>query len=252
MPHLRVLLAASAAILFPASAAMASDYEPPIIMDQIEEVVPVEIGSGWYLRGDVGYTFSSRFRNYENSFGFPGIGTLTYGEDNTAFFGGAGFGYHFTDYLRGDLTLNYLRREEAWGNFISDSDPTIGASGRIDTRMGYGLATAYVDLGTIAGFTPYVGAGIGTVYSRPKAKAGFLLPDGRAFGVADTRKDSFSFAYSLNAGAAYQLTENLSLDVGYQYLNAPNADYFSVDKPFMYDRGFDMHQIKVGLRYDLW
>ena len=37
--------------------AIAADYEPPIVIDQPVEEVPVEIGSGWYLRGDIGYNF---------------------------------------------------------------------------------------------------------------------------------------------------------------------------------------------------
>ncbi len=37
------------------AAAMAADYDPPIFVDDSPEYVPVEVGSGWYLRGDIGY-----------------------------------------------------------------------------------------------------------------------------------------------------------------------------------------------------
>ncbi len=57
-----IVLALAAATLLPA-AALAADYDPPIYVDEAPEYVPVEVGSGWYLRGDVGYAFK---RNYKN------------------------------------------------------------------------------------------------------------------------------------------------------------------------------------------
>ena len=54
----RILMAAiaagSAALPLPA---LSADYDPPIVVDQPVEEVPIEVGSGWYLRGDIGYNF---------------------------------------------------------------------------------------------------------------------------------------------------------------------------------------------------
>ena len=52
---LRILILAIAVGLPPS--AFAADYDPPIVVDQPVEDVPVEVGSGWYLRGDIGYNF---------------------------------------------------------------------------------------------------------------------------------------------------------------------------------------------------
>ena len=47
-----------------------ADDEPPVLVEQPEEV-PVEVGSGWYLRGDIGYNFTVEsddaftFRNFD-------------------------------------------------------------------------------------------------------------------------------------------------------------------------------------------
>ena len=239
-----VLPAVSIAMLV--SPSLAADYDPPIIIDDAPEVVPVEVGSGWYLRGDVGYNISSRTKNRSGDlFG------ISASEENTQFFGGGGFGYNFTDYFRTDLTAAFLRSEEV---DISVTDPSVlglRGSGSIDTKMGYAMLTGYVDLGTVMGFTPYLGAGAGVVYTRPKISGTIVDAVGTEFGGSYKEHD-FSFAYTLNAGLAYQLSQNLSLDVGYQYLNSPDARYFSVENPYLYDEGFDMHQVKVGLRYDLW
>ena len=57
--------------------------------------------------------------------------------------------------MRGELNFGFL------------SNDRFDATDGIDTisfehNVWSGMANGYVDLGTIAGFTPYVGAGIGT------------------------------------------------------------------------------------------
>lgn len=242
----RMLLAASSLALLPL-AAHAADYEPPIVIDDVEEVVPVEVGSGWYLRGDIGYTFDHNFADYDIDSSIPGY---RIGRDTTSVFGGGGFGYHFNDYLRMDLTAAYLGKDEAWGRAVDPFGAPFGASGSIQTTMAYGMATGYIDLGTYVGITPYIGAGAGLIYTDLKGSGVLNVPGGSTF--ASYRETDYSFGYTLNAGLAYRMTENLSLDVGYQYLNAPNAKHFNFETPGFYDEGFDMHQVKVGLRYDLW
>ena len=82
-----------------------------------------------------------------------------------------------------------------------------------------GLANAYVDLGTVIGITPYIGGGVGIAHARTAFDAGINAQPG--FGYNQT-----GFAYALNAGVAYQVTDNASVDVGYQYLSAPNLRRF--------------------------
>jgi len=227
-----------AALVASSGAAVAADYDPPIMIDAVQEAVPVEVGSGWYLRGDVGYTIKDGTKNDED------LPDFDFDEDHTRIFGGVGFGYHFTDYFRADLTGAYLQKEEA---STVDLD---GLRGSIGSDMGYGMATAYVDLGTVMGITPYVGAGAGFIYSQTTSSGEATIDDKLFPGAYPD--DDFNFAYTINAGFAYRMTQNLSLDVGYQYLNSPDAKHFSASAPGFTEEGFDMHQVKVGLRYDLW
>ncbi len=53
---LRIVLLLAASM---PAAAYAADYDPPIFVEEAAEYVPVEVGSGWYLRGDVGYVFDT-------------------------------------------------------------------------------------------------------------------------------------------------------------------------------------------------
>ena len=65
---------------------------------------------------------------------------------------------------------------------------------------------------------------------------------------------AYSLAYSVGAGVAYNVTNNLTLDVGYQYFAAPTAEYVEMTGPGTYavEEGMKFHHVKVGLRYDLW
>ena len=61
--NIRFLLQHTAALALATgvSTAQAADYEPTIIPAEtvaVEEYQPVEIGSGWYIRGDVGYSIN--------------------------------------------------------------------------------------------------------------------------------------------------------------------------------------------------
>jgi opacity protein-like surface antigen len=227
----RIVLALGVTALMPLAPALAADYDPPIYVDQAPEYKPVEIGSGWYLRGDVGYNVS----NPTYDFTFLGKDTR-----NTKFNGSIGVGYHFSDWVRGDINLGYM------GGDRFDYDDGID-SGSASFNMWSGLVNGYVDLGTYAGFTPYLGAGVGVLRSRHKLD--IASPTLGVF--LDGSDTQYKFAYTLNAGMSYKVSNNVSVDVGYQYLSSPSTKYLNTDT-LTIDKGVDMHQIKVGLRYDLW
>ena len=81
------------------------------------------------------------------------------------------------------------------------------------------LVNGYVDLGTFVGITPYVGSGLGIARARDSIELGALTAS----------RTQNRFAYALNAGAAYRMTDNVSLDVGYQFLHSPNMRYWDLD-----------------------
>lgn len=224
------LIASTAIIGGFAGAAFGADYDPPIFIEQAPEYVPVEVGSGWYLRGDVTYVASDPIYDFD-----PPFGELR----NNRFGGSAGVGYHFTDLLRTDVNIGSVARDRY--RFSDGAGTTLEA----EHKVWYGTANAYLDLGTIAGFTPYVGAGIGLLNTRQSVDV--AIP-GASGGIDD---DQYRLAYAINAGVNYQVSDNLSVDLGYQYLNSPKTDYLDFETATI-EQGVDYHQIKLGLRYDLW
>jgi len=279
------------AILLPLTPALAADYDPPIYVDQAPDYKPVEVGSGWYLRGDVGYAFNKPY-----DFSQTPSGVVT---DISALSGSVGMGYHFNDYLRGELNVGLLPTSKFDNQFVTTcpgnqtTTVTDNLSGNVisqvtgpSTRACDGsdytrnkaydvMASAYVDLGTYVGFTPYLGGGLGVAYSTYKLAQGakncqpdtvstvgggsttttsFTCYNSSVYNGTVTSEKQFSLAYMLGAGFAYQVTQNVAIDLGYQYVSLPSAKFATIDStgtPSIH-KGIDYHQVKVGLRYDLW
>jgi opacity protein-like surface antigen len=241
-----------AAIVLAPGMSLAADYDPPVYVDEAPEFVPVEVGSGWYLRGDVSYTANKPFE-------YDAVGTVP-GDVATSrirpFGATVGMGYHFNDYLRAEVNFGIQPSQEA--SLVSDGTDGLGAftaTSRTKNSMYSGMVNVYGDLGTIAGFTPYVGAGIGMVSTKRSYEFSQVYP--LLTGVDIARLDSardYDYAYTVGAGVSYNFTPSMAIDVGYQYFAAPNSEYYRITGPTTatLEKGIDFHQIKVGLRYDLW
>ncbi|RAZ83102.1 porin family protein [Mesorhizobium hawassense] len=252
----RIASALAAAILLPMTPALAADYDPPIYVDQAPDYQPVEIGSGWYLRGDVSYLAQKTFKDQDFSFT-----PASHSESEDPYFASIGFGYHFNDYLRADLNLGYLPgNKESFsyddtGLVIPPATETV-ASGNLKNNAISAILNGYVDLGTYVGVTPYIGAGVGIVRSKYDLSASYFTNNGDPSDDFEEHnsKTKYSLAYTLNAGLAYQVSKNVLIDLGYQYFSAPDAEYITAASlnSFPVHKGISNHQVKLGLRYDLW
>lgn len=276
------LLAAFAVL--PAAGALAADYDPPIVIDDAPEHVPVELGSGWYLRGDIGYIFSTRangdftYRTFDPTTATYTENVFATGRLRSDFTAGVGFGYRFTDWIRADATVDYFRARFN-GTTVSASpcvDPVAfpafaGTTCRSeDTARAKGLslmANAYVDLGTYVGITPYVGAGAGFTYLRWNEAAGsnFCVGATCPVGLISTAQHGWlkdwSFTWALMAGVSYDVNKNLKVDLGYRFRRISDGPMFGFDAASAAagatgaqarHPGFSTHEFKVGLRYELW
>lgn len=248
--------ALAALVLAPLTPAQAADYDPPVYVDQAPDYQPVEVGSGWYLRGDVSYLAQKSYQDQDFTFA-----PASFSEKQDPAFASIGFGYHFNDYLRADINLGYLPGNKVGIHYddtasvIPPATATV-ASASLENYSLSGMVNGYVDLGTYVGITPYVGAGIGLVRSKYKLSASYFTDnvDPTDDFVRSDNKTQYSFAYTLDAGLAYQVTKNVSVDLGYQYFSAPDAEYVTAASLTSYPirKGISNHQVKLGLRYDLW
>jgi len=76
-----------------------------------------------------------------------------------------------------------------------------------------------------------------------------------------TGMDSTRFTWALMAGASYDISPNLKLDLGYRYRKVESGAMFEFDAASQgagatgaqgSDRGLSSHAINIGLRYELW
>jgi opacity protein-like surface antigen len=274
---LRIALSLAA---FAPFAAHAADYDPPIFVEEADEYVPVEVGSGWYLRGDVGYIFDSGIDGVDYTAFDPIASTysgasFTSASIDTDFSWGGGFGYRFTDYFRADATVDGFRADFN-GSTVSDlacipedppaDDTTCRSENSSEVSAVSVMANGYVDLGTYVGFTPYVGAGAGVSYvSWSDLNDTTYCVDGAVDdcttvgpvgGSSHGGTDGWRFTYALMAGVAYDISKNFKLDVGYKYRNIDGGDMFGWDSPETFGDGshgnIDTHEVRLGLRYELW
>lgn len=158
MRRLKGTFLALAAVGVFAGHAMAADipqvYEPA----PLPETVYYD-ESGWYIRGDIGWSFLDS----------------NFSENDDAFTGGGGVGYRFNRNFRFDVTGDYS------GKF--DTGPQ-------DLNVWTILGNAYVDIPVSETVTPYLGAGAGygwADFSPGSSEDGFAfaLMAGVGFDIAE-------------------------------------------------------------------
>jgi opacity protein-like surface antigen len=127
--------------------------------------------------------------------------------NDTGIIAAVGAGYQWNDYFRTDITGQWA------GGY------NIGLADNIHTTKI--LANGYFDLGSSNVLTPYIGAGIGY---------------GWAYG--DTYGSTSGLALAAHAGVAYNMTNNMALDVGYHFIDTVGDTNQPVE-----------HQITAGFRF---
>jgi opacity protein-like surface antigen len=248
-------LAAATALLLMVSAANSADlYQPAPPMQDAPEV-EIQQSSGWYLRGDAGYSFN-HMRGAEY---FQGSNSNLVDFDRASlkdsFLLGGGVGYQVNSYLRTDVTFDYLGKSDFRGG-TSGYCGTVACSSqdKADMRAYSIMANAYVDLGTYGYFTPYVGAGIGGSYVKWDKLRNTICDDPSVPGCYTTEhggEGKWRLSYALMAGASIDLTCNLKADIGYRYRHIVGGDMFGYNAnggPGE-DKGFDSHEARIGARY---
>ncbi len=257
----------------------AGDYYPPEQTIEDTQTQVVEFGTGWYLRGDIGVSVTE----VDPEFSLGGVGN----GENVGYMTsvGVGAGYRVNEFFRLDGTVDQFtnfgydtKRAISCGVWDHDGDPLtpdIAITGNCNERESLEasatvlMLNAYLDLGNYGGFTPYVGAGIGAAYVRWTDYN--LTGTCVLTAVTDCQGGALTTMYNNNyasnkewkpaaaimAGFSYDLTKNLKLDAGYKFTYISSGDAASnvpVGAGFgamKYD-SFNIHQVRVGLRYEIW
>ncbi len=247
-----IALVGAAFVALPSAGALAADIPdyPP----------PASFGGGWYLRGHIGMA-AQHLGSLDNAL-FSTAAVLTFldpGHFDAAPVFGVGVGYQYNDHIRFDLTGEYRGKASfsALDNYDTDGDGVIDGSNEYTAKKSEltFLVNGYYDFASFKGITPYVGAGIGASYNTIYDMRDVNTPNaGVAYGGTAS---TLSFAWALHAGLAMQVTDNLTLDLGYSYLNLGNAqsgDLIAYDgtntvyNPMIFNN-LTSHDLKLAVRY---
>ena len=161
----------------------------------------------------------------------------------------------------GDVTAT------AAGLFTGTSTSPI--SGTEDFEASYSTSSlilnGYYDLASVGKFRPYVGigAGIGRVnYNQTRTlvctpAAGETCAGGSTgtpTEVTLTLDDEYwTYAYQFSVGTAIEVDERTSIDIGYSYTGFGSGDDLNyADGTGIDADGVKIHQVRAGIRYDIW
>ncbi|MFP5077258.1 outer membrane protein [Rhizobium sp. YIM 134829] len=232
-------------------------FAPEVTISPVDEA-----GGGFYLRGDFGVAGARDGGDVDYAIG--GFG----GEFDDARFsrplsGSLGLGASLTDILRADVTADYF--EGRFDGEVDSATPCIGQPAGTGCRTAVDadfkalslMANAYVDLATIAGVTPYLGAGLGATYldwSSVEGRArcsGSACPATSAVSTEYRGEDDWRFTYALMAGASYAVSDRVMLDVNYRYSDIAGGGFAKGSGVTAEDDGLTRHEIRAGLRFAL-
>lgn len=222
--------------------------------------------SGFYVTGKVGTSITQMS---SQRFGFTSFDDPTENssdsignKNKSTFSGGIAIGYNFFPNnglpIRADLDLTI--RGKAKSNALLDHEDGVTYSEYLyagnEVKLTTLMANVYYDFYNDSDFTPYVSAGIG--YGKVKHTTKTSLEEvNHTNGARSTEywsmsKNANKFAWSLGVGVQYALNNDVSLDLGYKFIDAgtvksSRSDEFGTDSSRVKVRS---HDISLGFTYN--
>lgn len=263
----RFLLISVALLVTPGAAAIAADlprYTPPPAPIPMPAAVPVPVPVPayklFYLKGFVGMT-NQEIDDFTNDVIANGQFTIEQHNFDSSPIIGFGVGMHKGKHLRFDVTGEY-RGNSNFRGLDTYVDRFCGPGVCTNQHTGVKnewlfLANAYWDVGNFRGVTPYVGAGIGTARIELKEFWDQNLVTNGLWWAQDN--EEWNFAWALHAGLAFGIGSDLTVDVGYRYVDLGDATtgvYSTYDPNVNEDlnpttlKDVESHDLLVSLRWN--
>jgi opacity protein-like surface antigen len=175
---------------------------------------PVYVRPAFYIRGDAGGAFSldSFFRDTGSGTAVLGHGVRLHGDSGDSAIFGFGAGAQLRPWFRIDFTASYVPEL----NFHGVDNAGLGSVSTAKIHSWVGLVNFYFDfpVRTVVGpLTPYIDFGIGGASNHVDAMRSTFI--GGSFAAHTTD----SFAASLGAGLGIPLSQNLTLDLAYKFID---------------------------------
>lgn len=239
MDRLRSFVVASAIMLSLVGVSYAADISrksPPPRFDRLPALI--NVNNGWYVRGDLGWHAGL----IDGAQSAPSFASPYHSELNNGMTASVGAGIKGS-WLRTDVTVDYASALNYQGSISRDGDTTA----KIQATTA--LFNGYLDLGTWYHMTPYIGAGAGVAYAHVYDYVSTRAPPFSGPLSGDTAKNQWNFAWAAMAGVGIPLSRNLTVDVGYRYLNIGDLSTASDAFGAMKFKNVAAHEVRFGLRW---
>lgn len=209
----------------------------------------IQSNPSWYLRLDGGYS-----RHDDPAMTESGIWDLTNASIGSAWSVGGGVGRYIGRNARIEFTYDHRFEADAQGNLADPAAPLPGIR-RFGISSDVILTSVYYDFDATRGFRPYIGIGLGAV--RHRTSAGTVETCGCTIATID-KGENWDVAGALMAGFSYQLRDRLHFDAGYRFMYLGEAKTGAVttttavvaQDPDV--KEIHSHELRFGLRYDVW
>ena len=164
---------------------------------------------------------------------------------NTGWSIGGAAGVKWNDLLRAEIEISHSQWTGKDFDVHYSGSPAYNYAATGTVAATYLLGNIWADLKTNTVFTPYVGGGVGVAFVNT---AGVRL-DNSTWGYVDGSQTHF--AWQLGAGVKYEISEQLSLDVGYRFKNVEGLQFVNGNGNGNFINGrLSSHNIEVGLTYN--
>ncbi|MGL4209492.1 MAG: outer membrane protein [Candidatus Adiutrix sp.] len=209
-----------------------------------------------------------KITGFENTINAESLERGTYrggsASDNT-FGGGFAVGYDFgaEGFAPFRTEFEFLMRKSPTVNYgLATNGPEFYSKHEVKPDVYSTMVNAYFDIRTDTAVTPYLGGGLGAAYIDTSIESAYFLDSA---GENQVRKyngsrNTTNFAWNVGGGVAFEMRENISLDLGYRYSDFGKLDVGegNNERTFLSSTGetvrFDTkanlrsHEVILGLR----
>ena len=159
---------------------------------------------------------------------------------------GGAAGVKWNDLLRTELELSHSQWSGDYLSTIWQGGAPSNSSAVGTVAATYLLGNVWVDMKSNSAFTPYAGGGVGLAFVNT---TGVRWGNSSTWGYVDASQTRL--AWQLGAGVKYDISEQLTLDVGYRFKNVDGLQFVNGNGRGNFVSGrLSSHNIEVGLTYN--
>jgi opacity protein-like surface antigen len=164
----------------------------------------------------------------------------------------AGIGYHITDTIRTELSLDYYFLFLSNETSITPDNDIFNINYK--TKISAAMISGYKDIVTLGTVTPFIGGGIGVSRLHDKATGNGKNSECAIFETLTpvSSQPTYRFAYKLTTGIDVKMTDTTVIGLSYNYLNlGHNKPRVSEGMNNMIGRDYLVHNLTASIRFNL-